>query len=1539
MTLFPGRFPCLRDARRPWLPLLLLAGALAAFANAQPATPWSGTTAPVADAFGENGASATANFNGVGLVAAARGTTSSARKIWAAFDLPSAVMTGEVTRAALRFTLSPQEPFVGSVSTTGTAALVPVADVRIRSSSVNNQGADTDLAVGPVGPGDVFRTLLSFDLSLLATAPTEASLRLTVAAKDATSQSIVQTFRLYRVTRNYIEDAASWTRASSTEPWQFPGGDYDLALLSELALDPAAQTGGAQVTFPSTPAFVQAVSEALATEGVLHLVLVSSAEDVGVRSFIFFNSREDAGKQPQLIMPLPAGAPGTGLPPETGNPVRLHLHAIVDGQDAWNETGLTWNNAPKNATASATGVKAGTALLAVTTVETGQPAGGATVQFEDPRLAQFLNWAAGRRGDLYGSGVAGDPDQRVTFIVTVIDAGTSFPGVRFVDREAANAAQRPALDFVTSETAPDGGNVMENDRYRVTLRDDLRIEVVDKSGAAGTAEFAAQFEVVNQTGSPGFGSSSAITGAEQAGTTTQVGFSIPAWGGNPNFAAAPGTRSLVQPVGAVVSDGLIVWRYAARTAFGFRAQLELPAGSAPPRLSWSLSPAAQQYWTVGYAGAPSLTEAEVDSFYVPGIWSGRRFMAAVYLIDEIRATLPAALQLRSGVVRGVAIDPFEVPRRVATTGNSLFALTMRTADALNRPTVYAPIYGSAGSQTDATLNFSVRLVVRRGELNAAFRDVATEVFAFRDYRENLPAGSLNATLDNFVDFTLNTTGSNFSYWIANVKANEYVQDKPGYSRFQSAPTMLGLALIRDDANLYEQRARPSIEYFISRLRQIIKNEGFDPEYPLGGPVSGYRAADWYALAGLTGGRTSAFLPLSEEALRSSKTLRAQINSAVPLTRNEALDHSFTWLNSLLNAYRHTRDPEYLADARHIADAYITHRIDVPAADFRDVRSGFWNYIAPVWQSLFELYDLTGEVRYADAAAKGAEEFVRHLNFAPALTGGHVRATAVTVPAWQVSDVGLVSEASTTSGSHRGIFMPYCAAALLRVAAWKDDPFLAAVARSNVVGRYLNYPGYTLRNTYNAAFLDAGYPLRFYPSYQNTAHMNHPVPQAAMLVDFLLADVEYRSRGAVRFPHQFTDSGAYFRGRLFGHAPGEFHGDSGVWPWLPRALVSLTGTDAVQLNYVAGHGNGRLYLAFSNQSPRSVQATVALNAAHVLIASGARMRVWRDNVAQDDAVFVNGVTTVTVSPGGITALAIEEATPVLRLRADYLDGFGAALPAASYAKGTHATLGSVVGTIISLSPQRQHAHVYASAGADAISAARLRYRINGGAEQQETKAEFPFEFTVPLAPDVVTFRYVIEGTPVGGGGAVASTEYTLQLGTPPQIAAAPVAQSVFAGHAVELSVSAGGIGPFTYQWRRNGVAIPGADAAALSLAGAPSEAGSYDVVVTNAFGSATSAAAVVTVQLGDLLAYALGATGDAVAPPLTAGLDQTAQRVTLTFLRARADVVYRVEGSSDLATWSTFVVNPGEVGDSVTVADAVALEVAGRRFLRLRVELP
>jgi hypothetical protein len=92
-------------------------------------------------------------------------------------------------------------------------------------------------------------------------------------------------------------------------------------------------------------------------------------------------------------------------------------------------------------------------------------------------------------------------------------------------------------------------------------------------------------------------------------------------------------------------------------------------------------------------------------------------------------------------------------------------------------------------------------------------------------------------------------------------------------------------------------------------------------------------------------------------------------------------------------------------------------------------------------------------------------------------------------------------------------------------------------------------------------------------------------------------------------------------------------------------------------------------------------------------------------------------------------------------------------------------------------------------------------------------------------------------------------------------------------------------------------------------------------------------------IANLLEYALG--GDPLIPN-SASLPQISvdnTYMTITFLRLRSDIIYRIKASDDLVTWSVIAENPGSVGSWVTVEDTVSIAEASRRFLRLEIVLP
>lgn len=103
------------------------------------------------------------------------------------------------------------------------------------------------------------------------------------------------------------------------------------------------------------------------------------------------------------------------------------------------------------------------------------------------------------------------------------------------------------------------------------------------------------------------------------------------------------------------------------------------------------------------------------------------------------------------------------------------------------------------------------------------------------------------------------------------------------------------------------------------------------------------------------------------------------------------------------------------------------------------------------------------------------------------------------------------------------------------------------------------------------------------------------------------------------------------------------------------------------------------------------------------------------------------------------------------------------------------------------------------------------------------------------------------------GAQASENFGLTvLGAPPTIIEQPLSQVAAVGSTVTLSVEAEGIGPISYQWRKNGATLPGATGASLTLENIqPRDAGTYSVAVGNDYGTINSEPAIVELSVGSL----------------------------------------------------------------------------------------
>lgn len=148
---------------------------------------------------------------------------------------------------------------------------------------------------------------------------------------------------------------------------------------------------------------------------------------------------------------------------------------------------------------------------------------------------------------------------------------------------------------------------------------------------------------------------------------------------------------------------------------------------------------------------------------------------------------------------------------------------------------------------------------------------------------------------------------------------------------------------------------------------------------------------------------------------------------------------------------------------------------------------------------------------------------------------------------------------------------------------------------------------------------------------------------------------------------------------------------------------------------------------------------------------------------------------------------------------------------------------------------------------------------------------------------------------------------------PVIATQPVLPSrpVYAGNTITMSVVASGTPTLAYQWRKDGKELPGKTAPTLVVtAVTAADAGSYDVVVSNSYGSTPSAKVTVAVLPADGIAptvqYAAGlGTFDKARLWFSKSLDATT---------AQNPANYKIAGLT--VTAATLSSVPGTAGDNI-----------------------
>lgn len=297
------------------------------------------------------------------------------------------------------------------------------------------------------------------------------------------------------------------------------------------------------------------------------------------------------------------------------------------------------------------------------------------------------------------------------------------------------------------------------------------------------------------------------------------------------------------------------------------------------------------------------------------------------------------------------------------------------------------------------------------------------------------------------------------------------------------------------------------------------------------------------------------------------------------------------------------------------------------------------------------------------------------------------------------------------------------------------------------------------------------------------------------------------------------------------------------------LASVATSDAGNYTCVATNSAGS---ATSNAATLTVNSaavaptiTTQPSSATVNVGASATFTVAATGTAPLSYQWYKGVAAISGATSASYTLASAQLTDASTYRCVVSNSAGSATSNTATLTVTTPTVAPTITT--------QPANVTVTAGGTAAfsvvasGTSPLSYQWQKGSASIAGATSATFTIASVQASDAASYACVVSNS----AGSVTSNAATLTVSTAavaPSIAAQPVSTTVTAGTAVVFTVTASGTAPLSYQWSKDGAAISGATGATLTIGSAQTaDAGTYTCTVSNSVGSATTAAAKLTVS--------------------------------------------------------------------------------------------
>ena len=720
------------------------------------------------------------------------------------------------------------------------------------------------------------------------------------------------------------------------------------------------------------------------------------------------------------------------------------------------------------------------------------------------------------------------------------------------------------------------------------------------------------------------------------------------------------------------------------------------------------------------------------------------------------------------VTKGVVIDPSMTRVDVVKRTDAEYGIGMKGTDGGYQGIAFAPVLGAPDSKLSAgqSTEYSYRVVSRVADWYDSYKTIATDIYDVTSYRQHTTA-TLNDAIFNTRKLSLDPE---FSGWDPLDKAYWNIESKNTTAVADPMQALQTYLLTEDETYLVE-RTLPTIANFMTRGALQFNSKGglaasngyvsIDKiPYPIGNFINIFNMNVRGGMYELTRGRVPYLLETGIENTLLGKNVNGY-NSMTPFSDD-------------LYLYQYTGEQKYLDSAMEKADAYLRDEVYGEQNQQKPFGDFIYTTYYPNLPALVDLYELTGEQRYLDAAYYTAQYLVTTL-WVPGVTGDQKTEQLLvnyatkntfngyhcwvgdeqkplgpndqtdytkTVDAWTTARSGLGLEQASTflMGGYSGnIIMSMWVGDVLKLAAYKNDPYMATVAENAMVGRFSNYTGYYY-GRFGATDIQMEENFPYKGPDVSGVYYHHLPPFMAMLEDFLINQAFYRSGQKVKFPYVRQSGYAFFYSGHYGFESGDVYDLSDMWLWIDENVVD---SGNMQIDWVGARKDGKAAFMLMNQSASDVTTTVSFKEKVGAVSGVATIYDAAGN--KSEATIENGAVTVTVPAKGMITVAIDAP----EVKAPAFANFDYKLEGTDVETGsTYYDHGNGKAIVLQMNENDYYVYVYVTDKPAGVSKVEMTYTA-GGEKKTVSTDKYPYEFIVKADDVNAPFTYELKLTPTDG----------------------------------------------------------------------------------------------------------------------------------------------------------------------------------------------